>query len=206
MSIIHRTTLKPTKLELLAGWLPGRPWYEGSESPELAKAGGFRLDDPEGEVGVEFMVTTDASGTAYLVPLTYRGAPLDGAEHALIGTLEHGVLGRRWAYDGCHDPVLVTELFALIEGRAQPQAQSIDSTPDHEIAHSYGGTGGLRATGPAVDDATGTVIRASDGTTLRLHRRLGLPDSPPPGALGHVSGHWTTADGSPTRGLFAELR
>jgi hypothetical protein len=25
-----------------------------------------------------------------------RGAPLDGADQALIGTSEHGVLGRRW--------------------------------------------------------------------------------------------------------------
>ncbi|MGW5635212.1 maltokinase N-terminal cap-like domain-containing protein [Streptomyces sp. NPDC003832] len=206
MSIIHRTTLKPTKLELLAGWLPTRPWYAGSGTPELAKAGGFRLDDPAGEVGIEFMVTTDASGAAYLVPLTYRGAPLDGAEHALIGTMEHGVLGRRWAYDGCQDPLLVAELFALIEGRAQAWAQSIDGAPDHEIARSFTGTGTLAATGAAVDDGTGTVIPASDGTALRLHRRLGLPDAPPPGALGHVGGHWTAADGSPARGLFAELR
>jgi hypothetical protein len=39
----------------------------------LAKAGGFRLDDPQGEVGIEFMVVTDTAGpqpVAYLVPLT----------------------------------------------------------------------------------------------------------------------------------------
>ncbi|WP_242659159.1 hypothetical protein [Thermostaphylospora chromogena] len=27
MSVIHRTTLKPNKLELLTAWLPSRPWY-----------------------------------------------------------------------------------------------------------------------------------------------------------------------------------
>jgi len=37
------------------------------------------------------------------VPLTYRGAPLDGAEDALVGTTEHGVLGRRWVYDGTRE-------------------------------------------------------------------------------------------------------
>ncbi|MFB7510840.1 maltokinase N-terminal cap-like domain-containing protein, partial [Streptomyces broussonetiae] len=141
MAIIHHTTLKPTKLELLTGWLPTRPWYRGGpNAPVLAKSGGFRLDDPEGEVGIEFMVATDTSTaepTAYLVPLTYRGAPLQGAEHALIGTMEHGVLGRRWAYDGCHDPVLVTELLSLMAGRAQAQAQSVDETPDHEVTCSY---------------------------------------------------------------------
>ncbi|GII01719.1 maltokinase N-terminal cap-like domain-containing protein [Planobispora takensis] len=95
MAVIHRTVLKPTKLELLTAWLPSRPWYSGGTgNPEPTKAGGFRLDDPEGEAGIEFMVVTDASGThpvAYLVPLTYRGAPLDGAEHALVGTRDRGL-------------------------------------------------------------------------------------------------------------------
>jgi hypothetical protein len=206
MAIIHHTTLKPTKLDLLTTWLPTRPWYAGTGTPELTKAGGFRLDDPAGEVGIEFMVAADADGSAYLVPLTYRGAPLDGAEHALVGTMDHGVLGKRWAYDGCHDPVLVAELFALVEGRAQAQAQSVDNTPDPDITRSFTGTGGLRAHGPAVDDESGTQLPAEDGTILRLHRRLGLPDAPPPGAAGHVAGPWTAQDGSRVRGLFAELR
>jgi len=123
MAVIHHTTITPTKVELLADWLPARPWYRGGPgSPVLVKSSGFRLDDPEGEVGIEFMVATDTStpeSVAYLVPLTYRGAPLEGAEHALVGTMEHGVLGKRWVYDGCHDPALITELLSLIEGRAQ---------------------------------------------------------------------------------------
>lgn len=97
VSIIHRTTLKPTKLELLADWLPKQPWYQGAGTPELTKAGGFRLDDPAGEVGIEFMAATDTSGpepVTYHVPMAYRGAPLEGApDDALIGTTEHGVLG-----------------------------------------------------------------------------------------------------------------
>ncbi|HEY1703136.1 MAG TPA: hypothetical protein VGG75_25830 [Trebonia sp.] len=44
MAIIYRTTLTPTKLELLTLWLPSRPWYQG-QAPDLVKAGGFRLDD-----------------------------------------------------------------------------------------------------------------------------------------------------------------
>ena len=32
MAIIHRTTLNPGKLELLAAWLPGQPWYRGAAS------------------------------------------------------------------------------------------------------------------------------------------------------------------------------
>jgi hypothetical protein len=141
MAVIHHTALKPTKLELLTSWLPSQPWYlGGAGEPELAKAGGFRLDDPQGEVGIECMVVTDTSNTqpnAYLVPLTYRGAPLDGAEHALVGTMEHGVLGLRWAYDGYHDLVLVAQLLALIEGRVQAQDQNTSDTPDREVTRSY---------------------------------------------------------------------
>lgn len=62
MAVIHRTTMSPGKLELLAAWMPSKPWYRGGDAPLLAKAGGFRIDDPEGEVGIEFMVVTDTSG------------------------------------------------------------------------------------------------------------------------------------------------
>jgi len=97
MAIIHRTTLRPGKLELLARWLPGQPWYRGGPEPELAKAGGFRIDDPAGAVGIEFMLVTDTSGecpVTYLAPMTYRAAPFDGAGQGLIGTTEHGVASR----------------------------------------------------------------------------------------------------------------
>ncbi|MEU4549913.1 maltokinase N-terminal cap-like domain-containing protein [Nonomuraea dietziae] len=211
MAVIHHTTLKPTKLELLTSWLPSRPWYVGGAGePELAKAGGFRLDDPQGEVGIEFMVVTDTSGphpTSYLVPLTYRGAPLDGAEHALVGTMEHGVLGRRWAYDGCHDPVLVAQLLALIEGRVQAQDQNTSDTPDREVTRSSIGDGPAPTdfTTPA-DDQEGTELSASRGATLRLHRVLRpAPDNAallPPEATGHVAGSWHMPDGTRARGLF----
>ena len=49
------------------------------------------------------------------LPLTYRGAELDGAEEHLVGTTEHSELGPRWVYDGCADPVFVGELV-----RARP--------------------------------------------------------------------------------------
>lgn len=214
MAIIHRTTLKPTKLELLTSWLPTRAWYGGVDEPRLAKAGGFRLDDPRGEVGIEFMVVTDDAGTepvSHLVPLTYRGAPLDGAEHALVGTMEHGVLGHRWAYDGCHDPVLVAQLWALIEGHVQAQAQSITDAVDEEVTRSYTGAGlaPTAFTAPAVDDPDGTRLAAPDGTTLRLHRVLRpAPDGAsllPAGATGHVGGAWQLPDGTRAQGLFATL-
>ncbi|MFG3662173.1 1,4-alpha-glucan branching protein [Streptomyces sp. NPDC047706] len=215
MAVIHRTDLKPTKLELLASWLPSRPWYSGGTGgPEPAKAGGFRLDDPQGEVGIEFMVVTETSGTqpaGYLVPLTHRGAPRDEAEHALVGTMEHGVLGRRWAYDGCHDPVLVAQLLALLEGRVEAQDQNTSDTPDREVTRSCTGGGLAPAdfTTSATDDHEGTEPPAPHGTTLRLHRLLrpAPDDAPllPPKAAGHVAGSWHLPDGTRTRGLFATL-
>jgi hypothetical protein len=206
MSLIHRTTLKPTKLELLADWLPTRPWYQGGAGqPSLTRAGGFRLDDPAWEVGIEFMVALDGS-TAYHVPLTYRGSPVEELGDALIGTTEHGVLGLRWIYDGTRDPVLVRQLVALIQGQAEPQAQSESDTPDPTVLSWPAADGTLDVTGfTASDDAEGTMVGVSAGAgelALRIHRvlRPAAGDGEAPGA---VSATWGLAGGTRTRGVFA---
>ncbi|MBT2477005.1 1,4-alpha-glucan branching protein [Streptomyces sp. ISL-94] len=195
MAVIHRTTMTPGKVELLAAWLPNQPWYAGlpGRAPQLAKAGGFRLDDPEGEVGMEFMVVTDTAGDSpvtYHVPLTYRGAPLDGAEHALVGTSEHGVLGLRWVYDGAQDPVLMAQLRALLRGEAVPQRQNESGTPDPTVT--------VEGTDLPLDaEPTVTVTRV-------LH-----PESPAaPGDHAHVrvTAGWQTPEGEPARGTFAAVR
>ncbi|WP_030906098.1 maltokinase N-terminal cap-like domain-containing protein [Streptomyces sp. NRRL F-5126] len=223
MAVIHHdTTLTPTKLELLTAWLPGRPWFlAGADAPELAKAGGFRLDDPAGEVGIEFMTVTDVSGplpVAYLIPVTYRSAPLDGAGHALVGTTEHGVLGHRYVYDGVHDPVLVEQLYALLRGEAEPQAQSASHTADptvtsHRVRTALpvavpGAAPAAVADGPGGSDVR---VPTGDGTlTLRVHRVLepeqdtadgGLPG----GVLGRVTAGWRAPDGAAFRGRYASL-
>ncbi|MGW7196694.1 maltokinase N-terminal cap-like domain-containing protein [Streptomyces chryseus] len=216
MAVIHTTTLSPSKLELLTSWLPSQPWYEGEAGePRLAKAGGFRLDDPDGEVGIEIIVVTDTSGArpvSYLVPLTYRGRPLDGSDNALVGIMEHGVLGRRWAYDACHDPVFVAQMLALIEGRVHAQDQDASDTPDQEVARSYAGAGPMTVSVGAAavaDDDAGTEVPLAQGHALRLHRVLRpAPDgqvTPPEGATGHVAGAWNLPDGNRARALFAVL-
>ena len=195
MAVIHHTTLTPGKIDLLASWLPSQPWYAATgRPPALARAGGFRLDDPAGAVGIEFMVVTDESGreaVSYNVPLTYRGAPLAGADHALIGQAEHGVLGTRWVYDGAADPVLVTQLAAFLRGAVQAQAQSVSDTPDPTV----------------VGYLTGTDLAASD---LRIIRRLvpGPEDSAgaQDGARGYLQAGWQQPDGSTVRGLFAVVQ
>ena len=206
MSLIHRTTLKPTKLELLTDWLPTRAWYRGGAGqPSLTKAGGFRLDDPAWEVGIEFMVVADGS-TAYHVPMTYRGTPLDEIGDALIGTTEHGVLGQRWVYDGTRDPVLMRQLVALIQGEAEPQAQSQSDTPDPTVLAWPAADGTVGVAGfTASDDAEGTMVRVSAAggeLALRIHRAL-RPVTGDGAAPGAVSATWGLADGTRARGVFA---
>jgi hypothetical protein len=220
MAAIHKTTMTPTKLELLAAWLPAQPWYGGNgREPELRKAGGFRLDDPEGEVGIEFMVVTDGAAdgqaTAYHLPLTYRAAPLADADEALIGTSEHGVLGRRWVYDGTHDPVLVAQLLALLQGRATPQAQSVSDTPDPSVTSHFTGEGVSTAVGSRVvaNEPHGTDITVETTTAgpLTIHvTRLLDPDpdrtDTTEEARGHVTAGWRSPDGGEHRARFAVLR
>ncbi|MGH3294151.1 MAG: maltokinase N-terminal cap-like domain-containing protein [Trebonia sp.] len=206
MSLIHHTTLKPTKLELLTDWLPSRPWYRGGTGePSLSKAGGFRLDDPAWEVGIEFMVAADGS-TAYHVPLTYRGSPLAEIGDALIGTTEHGVLGQRWIYDGTRDPVLVRQLVALIQGEAEPQAQSQSHTPDPTVLSWPAANGPLGvAAVTASDDAEGTAVRVRTDVgelAVRIQRVL-RPLTSDGAAPGAVSATWGLADGTRARGIFA---
>ncbi|MFJ7270043.1 1,4-alpha-glucan branching protein [Streptomyces sp. NPDC099050] len=216
MAMIYKTTMKPGKTELLTAWLPTRPWYASTgQAPELDRSGGFRLDDPEGEVGIEFMVLTDHSGgreTSYLLPLTYRGAPLDGAEAALVGTSEHGVLGTRWIYDGAHDPVLVGQLLALIQGRAVAQDQCDSGTTDPSVTAWCAGPGlpeALQGRPEVTDTVRGTEVRLPGAPVLVLTRVLRPGDSGPQdasAAVGRLTAGWTTLDGAAYRGVFAELR
>jgi hypothetical protein len=211
MAVIHHTTLVPSKLELLADWVPAQPWYRGTgRTAELAKAGGFRLDDPQGEVGMEFMAVTDTSGeqpVVYQVPMTYRGAPLAGAEAALIGTTEHGVLGRRWIYDGAHDPVLVGQLLELLRGRAVPQAQSATDTADPTVVGELAAAAPDGLTGPvrvgSGPDSTEIALRP--GGVLRIHRVLRPGEEPLGELLGQVTAGWPDPTGETVRGRFAAL-
>ncbi|MER7764738.1 1,4-alpha-glucan branching protein [Streptomyces sp. NPDC097619] len=214
MAIIHRTTVTPGKLELLAGWLPAQPWYAGGARPDPAKAGGFRLDDPAGEVGIEFMLVTEGEGAAaraYQVPLTYRGAPLEGAEAGLVGTTEHGVLGRRWVYDGTHDPVCAAQLLALFRGEVAAQAQNESDVPDPTVVVLPGPVPGTveGATRPVHgEDATVLAVDTAAGpvplTVVRVLRPAAGADLPA-GAAARIEAGWRLPDGAEVRGTLAVL-
>src|SRR5262249_43031418 len=107
---------------LLAEWLPARSWYAGPTGSRLERVGAYRFDDPDGEVGVETILISSAGGAVLQVPLTYRGAALAGADEYLVGTMDHSVLGKRWVYDGCGDPVYLRALLhAMLTGGRQAE-------------------------------------------------------------------------------------
>jgi hypothetical protein len=116
MAILHKAELRPSKLELLAEWLPTQEWARGESlaSAEVNRIAAYRFDDPAGEVGIETLLVRLNDGPLLQVPLTYRGAPLEGAEKWLICTTEHSVLGRRWVYDASGDPVYASALAEAI--------------------------------------------------------------------------------------------
>ncbi len=118
-----RSTLTPSFATFLPAWLAGQRWYAGKgREPQLRRIGGLRWQDAEGAVGIETWLVLDTAGerpTVYQVPLTYRSAPLPGAEHALIAQAQHSELGPRWIYDAPHDPVFVRALLDLVLDEAQ---------------------------------------------------------------------------------------
>jgi hypothetical protein len=241
MAVLHRTSLTPSKAELLTAWLPTQPWFVG-DSPEIERAGGFRLDDPADDVGIEFFIARDESGggsadkpgddpVSYLAPMTYRAtelpgppaalpgaaAPLLGAAAALIGTTEHGVLGHRFVYDAPSDPVFVTELVALLAGRAVPQSQRESNTVDPTVVIERADGVELELHGSAADAAQGdsgipVTIRRPDGSERRgiahILRVLEPNGSPalPDGVVARVTAGWATGDGTDVRGTIAIVR
>jgi hypothetical protein len=185
MAILHQAELRPTKLELLEEWLPGKPWFADLVAAPLRKVGSYRFDDPAGEVGVETMIVS-AGNTTVQVPLTYRARPLAGAEPWLVGTMQHSVLGPRWVYDACADPVYVTALAASIMlGRPQAEqyldvAGKLELLPQSVVVQS---TGPKQDAVPELSWATPrTTAEGTAIETANLHllvvRRLDLDERP----------------------------
>jgi hypothetical protein len=215
MATIHRTTMVPGKLDLLGEWLPRQPWFRDTDRPPaLSRAGGFRLDDPAGVVGIEFVFVTDGTEgaeTTYHVPLAYRGAPLDGAEAGLVGTSEHGVLGTRWIYDAAHDPVAVAVLLDFICAGTVAQHQTQSDTPDPSVARHWSSAGRLVALSPlrvttTEPGRTSIAVESTDGGQLSLDLVRVLQPAADGAGPGRVEADWTRLDGATARGPVAVVR
>lgn len=157
MAIIHRATLVPSKLDLITPWLAAQRW---APAGDVVQVGSYRLDDPEGKVGIEGFLL-DVGGTPVHLLLTYRGAPLEGAEDFLLGTMEHSVLGRRWTYDGCIDPYAVRVLVSTILGGGT-QAELVILEGDDEVERRESA---VRVQGSGSEDPDSVAL--FDGVSIR---------------------------------------
>lgn len=177
--MIYKAVLSPSKLGLLTGWLPTRPWFTGE--PELQQVGAFRFDDPAGEVGLETVLVQSSGGAVLNVPLTYRGMPLAGADDFLVGTAEHSVLGTRWVYDGCGDPVWAEALattmltggtqaeeFIDVDGRLELRAPTVTVWGSGTVSTPVGPIDAVSCR----DEGPATVVR-SEQLELVVIRVLG---------------------------------
>lgn len=203
MALLHQATLLPPKSDLVDAWLPGRPWATGAP---IQAAVSYRLDDPAGEVGMEGFLLTDADGHTVHVPLTYRAQPLEGAQEHLLGTMEHSVLGTRWAYDGGHDPVWVAALATTIANGGTQADELVDvggRLERREPRVHLRGSGGSAAALPAVgtlqvrEDATTTTVTCAFGE-LVVVRRVGTD----PACVRTATATW---EGNPGGALLAGL-
>jgi hypothetical protein len=62
------TTIVPSKRELIDAWLPTQPWAGGHTLTDAI--GGYRLDDPHGEVGMAGILPRTEAGAVLHVPLS----------------------------------------------------------------------------------------------------------------------------------------
>jgi hypothetical protein len=199
MALMHQATMTPTKLELLSAWVPTRPWYRGPDAAAVTRVAAARFDDPAGEVGIETILLRCGDGPVLHVPLTYRGAPLAGADQWLVGTSEHSVLGLRWVYDACGDPVYAAVLATtvLTGGEQAEEFLEVDGQPvPREAGMSLRGTGQPGVELPAVtavvrvDDGDPTVV-VTDTVTLSIVRTPAEASDPVAGLKAWWPGHET---------------
>lgn len=172
MAIIYDATLTPDKGELLTAWLDRQDW---GGTGEVEQIGAYRVDDPQGEVGLEGFILR-RSGRTLHVPVTYRSAPLEEAELALVGTTQHSVLGERWVYDALADPVgrdLITRALAGELGQAELKIYEESG----EYRQTQQNTVLLSATGQdsredAADAAVLVTVREPEGEDAGAGRAL----------------------------------
>jgi maltokinase len=229
MAIVHKgASITPTKTEMVTEWMPHQRWYHGKgHVPQLRRVGGFRFEDPEGEVGCETLLLADeavAPAVVYQVPLTYRSAPLEGADHALLGTMEHSVLGTRWVYDAPHDPVYVSQLVATLlgDGVSDDAQASVGSNALAKGSSTGHADGSLSSSVVLSGEQSNTSVicrmAAPDGgpgepIIVKVFRTLQDGDNPDvvvqsalteqgsdrvPVAIGHLSGSWDSPDNGTT--------
>jgi hypothetical protein len=193
MALIYQATLTPSKLELLTGWLAGRSW--AGDVSDLRQVGAYRFDDPAGEVGMETFLLQAPDGRVLHVPVTYRAGPSDAPAEHLLGTTEHSVLGTRWVYDGCADPVWAAAVTGVVLTGGTQVEEIVDDagrrTPRRPSA-TVTGSGAPGTPVPAVGvphphDVDATTVVSTDAVEIVVVRVVGAAE--PTGAT--LTGSWS---------------
>jgi hypothetical protein len=192
MALLHNATITPSKRELMTAWLATQAWADGFDPVRTLAS--YRFDDPEGEVGLEAALLADPDGVLVHVPLSYRGAPLEGADAFLVGTAEHSVLGPRWVYDACGDPVWCAELATAVATGGEGVEQYVEVDGRREVVPPR-----MTVRGSGLDeldqrDRRVTEVRDESGTTVTRYgdvellvvRRVGTAIE----AEGTLTGRW----------------
>jgi len=205
MALFHRATITPTKQELIAQWAPTQPWGPPADA-RLDVVGAFRFDDPEGRVGMETHLVK-AGGVLLQVPLTYRDTPVEGADDALIGEMQHSALGTRWVYDGLRDEQYVVMLAAVsMTGQGEAVGMVVNDgrwfvAPANMRIHG-GGWSQERVPVDGFDVVSDTgdkTVLHSDRFELTAFRRPFPGPRPPIGLM-------ATWDGQPDAVVLSEIR
>ncbi|RPE84516.1 hypothetical protein EDF28_0448 [Curtobacterium sp. PhB137] len=196
MAVIEQATLRPSKAEALAAWLPDQAWSGVVAGAPLQVVGQFRFDDPAGEVGVEVLLARTEDGRVLQAPLTYRDAPLPGADAFLVTEMDHSVLGRRWVYDAVGDPVHADVLRrAIVTGGHEAElelANDAGRRPKDAWAHGSGSEPDSPDVTSVHATTTGAVTSiATDHGTIVIARVVGtaLPEGE------KLTGTWTDGSG-----------
>lgn len=205
MSIIYDATIEPSKLDILAAWLPSQEWFIPVPDAELERVASFRFDDPAGQVGMETLLIRHGAWM-YQVPLVYRNAPVPELAAFLLTSTEHSVLGTRWVYDATGDPLYVAAIAGAVLA-AEPQANQVEHRGEERIP--LPATITLTSTGtpgtpvPAVESVTahtvgGVTTVRSGGLSIAVVRSLADDDGTHLGAA--LTGAWA---GGPAAALLA---
>ncbi len=187
MALLHEATISPRKDELIGPWLRTRSWWDGVD--ERGPVASFRLDDPAGQVGMECFLFGSAAGSTLFVPVTYRGAALPDAAPSLVGTMQHSVLGTRYVYDACADPVFAGVVLDTIRSGGRQadlhlsRADGTETVREPAATARGDGVAGVPRHDPAVpvspQDGPDRTTITGPGWELTVMRRLGdAPEGP----------------------------
>ncbi|HWR86137.1 MAG TPA: phosphotransferase, partial [Rhodoglobus sp.] len=113
LALLWNMTLVPAEPGFLAPWMSRQRWFANKGGlPVLEDIGRVELtsSEPGVRVGIHLLLDhTAGKPSLYQVPLTYRDAPLEGAEAAMVG-----MLGPVYVYDGPYDQAFTSALLEVV--------------------------------------------------------------------------------------------